>query len=210
LGSPPNAIDTLALPDAQAPDRPRLSAPVILGVVVLAIVTVLLTWRASLLESRLEEEREQPELVSKPAPDFSASTLDGRTVTLADFRGQKKVVVAFWASWCGPCRLEMPNLIQFYKNNHSDSSDFEILAVSIDENPNEAQNFASAMKLNFPVLIDPRQRMANAFGVEGIPTMFVIDKAGKVIYGRAGFDVTMEVRLANALGITLKSAGGSQ
>ena len=210
MGSPPNAIDTLALPDAQAPDRPRLSAPVILGVVVLAIVTVLLTWRASLLESRLEEEREQPELVSKTAPDFSASTLDGRTVTLADFRGQKKVVVAFWASWCGPCRLEMPNLIQFYKNNHSDSSDFEILAVSIDENPNEAQNFASAMKLNFPVLIDPRQRMANAFGVEGIPTMFVIDKAGKVVYGRAGFDGTMEVRLANALGITLKSAGGSQ
>jgi peroxiredoxin len=177
---------------------------------VLAIVTVLLTWRASLLETKLEDEREQPELVSKLAPDFSASTLDGRMVALADFRGQKKVVVAFWASWCGPCRMEMPTLIQFYKNNHSDSSDFEILAVSIDEDPKEAQNFASAMKLNFPVLIDPRQRMANAYGVEGIPTMFVIDKAGKVIYGRAGFDATMEIGLANALGITLKSTGGSR
>ncbi len=208
MGSPPNAIDALALPDAQPSGRPQLSVPAILGIVVLAIVTGLLTWRASLLETRLEEEREQPELVSKPAPDFSASTLDGHTVALADFRGQKKVVVAFWASWCGPCRMEMPNLIQFYKNNHSDSSDFEILAVSIDEDPKEAQNFASAMKLNFPVLIDPRQKMANAYGVEGIPTLFVIDKAGKVIYGRAGFDMTMEVGLTNALGIKLKSAEG--
>jgi peroxiredoxin len=203
-------MDTLALPNAPAPGRPRLSAPAILGIAVLAIVTVLLTWRASLLETKLEDEREQPELVSKLAPDFSASTLDGRMVALADFRGQKRVVVAFWASWCGPCRIEMPTLIQFYKNNHSDSSDFEILAVSIDEDPKEAQSFASAMKLNFPVLIDPRQRMANAYGVEGIPTMFVIDKAGKVIYGRAGFDATMEIGLANALGITLKSTGGSR
>jgi peroxiredoxin len=203
-------METLAFQDAQAQGRLRLSAPAILGIVILAGVTVLLTWRASLLETKLEDEREQPELVSKPAPDFSASTLDGRTVALADFRGQKKLVVAFWASWCGPCRLEMPTLIQFYKNNHSDSSDFEILAVSIDEDPKEAQNFASAMKLNFPVLIDPRQKIANAYGVEGIPTMFVIDKNGKVIYGRAGFDATMEFRLATALGITVKSADGGR
>jgi peroxiredoxin len=144
--------------------------------------------------------------VDKPAPDFSALTLDGRTVSLADFRGQKKVVVTFWASWCGPCRMEMPSLIQFYKRNHSDASDFEILAVSIDEDPKAAANFATAMKLNFPVLLDSSKSVANAYGVEGIPTMFVIDKAGKVIYGHAGFDATMEFRLANELGIKPKSA----
>jgi len=208
-------MDTLALPDYQhndvpVSDRPRLSPAVIVGIVVLAVLTVLLTWRASRLETELQEQQEQPELVGKAAPDFSASTLDGRTVALADFRGQKKVVVTFWASWCGPCRMEMPNLIQFYKNNHSDSSDFEILAVSIDEDPKEAQNFATAMKLNFPVLIDARQKIANAYGVEGIPTMFVIDKAGKVSFGRAGFDATMEIRLATALGLTMKNAGGSR
>jgi peroxiredoxin len=197
-------MDTLALNDAQAPDKPRLSVPAILGIAVLAIFTVLLTWRASLLETRLLRESEQPELVEKPAPDFSALTLDGRAVSLADFRGQKKVVVAFWASWCGPCRLEMPSLIQFYKNNHSDSSDFEILAVSIDEDPKDAANFATAMKLNFPVLVDPRQKMANAYGVEGIPTMFIIDKAGKVIFGHAGYDTTMEYQLTRELGITAK------
>jgi len=203
-------MNTLALNDAQGPDRPRFLAQAILGIVVLAVFTVLITWRASLLETRLQRESEQPELVDKPAPDFSAPTLDGRTVSLADFRGQKKVVVTFWASWCGPCRMEMPSLIQFYKNNHGDSSDFEILAVSIDEDPKAAASFASAMKLNFPVLLDSSKTVANSYGVEGIPTMFVIDKAGKVIYGHAGFDATMEFRLANELGIKPKAAEGSR
>ena len=181
-----------------------------LGIAILAILTVLLTWRANQLETKLQEESEAPELVGKPAPDFSALTLDGRTVALADFRGQKKVVVAFWASWCGPCRMEMPTLIQFYKNNHSDSSDFEILAVSIDEDSREAAKFATAMKLNFPVLLDSSQKMARAYGVEGIPTMFVIDKAGNVIHGNAGLDSNLEYRLASDLGITLKNPGGSR
>ena len=197
-------MDALTLNDAQAPVRPRFSATAILSITVLAACTLLLTWRASLLETALQRESEQPELVEKPAPDFSALTLDGRTVSLADFRGQKKVVVAFWASWCGPCRLEMPSLVQFYKRNHSDSSDFEILAVSIDEDAKAAADFATTMKLNFPVLLDPRQKMANAYEVEGIPTMYVIDTTGKVIYGHAGYDAAMEYRLANELGIKEK------
>lgn len=214
MGSPQNAIDTFALHDSQrnpqGPGRPRVSLAGIVGIVALAILTVVLTWRASLLETKLQEESEQPEVVGKTAPDFSAHTLDGRTVALADFRGQKKVVVAFWASWCGPCRMEMPTLIQFYKNNHSDSSDFEILAVSIDEDSGDAAKFATAMKLNFPVLLDSSQKMARAYGVEGIPTMFVIDKAGNVIHGHVGLDSNLEYSLASELGITLKNAGGTR
>ena len=203
--------NTLALTKAASSGGPRLSAPAVLGVVVLALLTILLTWRASILETALQRQSEQPELVDKPAPDFSALTLDGRTVSLADFRGQKKVVVSFWASWCGPCRLEMPSLIQFYKTNHRDASDFEILAVSIDEDPKAAADFATAMKLNFPILVDPDQKIANAYQVEGIPTMFVIDKGGKVIYGRAGYDATMTFQLASELGIKdNKNAEGSR
>jgi cytochrome c biogenesis protein CcmG, thiol:disulfide interchange protein DsbE len=202
--------NTLALSNAASSGGPRLSAPAVLGIVVLALLTILLTWRASILEAALQRQSEQPELVDKPAPDFSALTLDGRTVSLVDFRGQKKVVVSFWASWCGPCRLEMPSLIQFYKTNHRDTSDFEILAVSIDEDPQAAADFATAMKLNFPVLVDPDKKIANAYQVEGIPTMFVIDKDGKVIYGRAGYDATMTFQLASELGIKdNKNAEGS-
>jgi peroxiredoxin len=203
--------NTLALANAPSSGTARPSAPAVLGIVVLALLTILLTWRASILETALQRQSEQPELVDKPAPDFSALTLDGRTVSLTDFRGQKKLVVTFWASWCGPCRLEMPSLIQFYKTNHRDTSDFEILAVSIDEDPRAAADFATAMKLNFPILVDPDKKIANAYQVEGIPTMFVIDKDGKVVYGRAGYDATMTFQLASELGIKdNKNAEGSR
>jgi peroxiredoxin len=176
----------------------------ILAIGLLAAFTILLVWRASVLETRLIRESEEPALVDKPAPEFSAATLDGQTVSLADFRGQKNVVVSFWASWCGPCKLEMPALIKFYKTNHNPSSDFEILAISIDEDTRDATAFAAAQKLNFPVLLDPKQRVANAYQVEGIPTIYVIDKNGKIIYGRQGFDMSMEYQLARELRIKQK------
>jgi len=199
-------MDAIPLNDAPS-SVPRLSARAIAGVVVLAALTILLTWRARLLEVHLQSEREQPALVDKQAPDFSAQTLDGHTVSLADYRGRKKVVLSFWASWCGPCRLEMPGLIKFYKKNHTAESDFEILAASIDEDTKSAEDFATEQKLNFPVLLDPRQRVANSYGVDGIPTMFIIDKDGKVIYGHAGFDMAMEFALARELGIKELKAG---
>jgi len=95
----------------------------------------------------------------------------------------------------------MPVLIEFYKKNHSDASDFEILAVSIDEDTKEAENFAAAQKLNFPVLLDPAQKMANAYEVEGIPTMFVIGKNGRILFGHSGYSAGLQFQLASELGI---------
>jgi peroxiredoxin len=99
----------------------------------------------------------------------------------------------------------MPTLVKFYQNNHHDSSDFEILAVSVDEDTKAAADFATAQQLKFPVLLDPREKMADAFQVEGIPTMFVIDKKGTVTYGREGYDMTMEYQLARQLGVDEKN-----
>ncbi|HUO25283.1 MAG TPA: TlpA disulfide reductase family protein [Candidatus Aquilonibacter sp.] len=177
-----------------------MSAKTLLAIVVLAAFTVLVTWRAHVLEVTLEAQSEEPLLVGKIAPAFSALTLDGRSVSLADFRG-KKVVVSFWASWCAPCRLEMPILAEFYKKNHVGANDFEILAVSIDEDPKEVMKFASAQKLNFPVLLDSERKIADAYGVDGIPTLFVVDENGKVAYGHAGFDMTLQFQLTRELGI---------
>jgi len=196
--------------DRQGGDAPRLSAKAIVAILVLAAFTILIIWRAHLLELTLEGESEQPQLVDKPAPNFTASTLDGRTVSLADFRGQKNIVVAFWASWCGPCRLEMPDLVRFYKRHHTDSSDFEILAVSIDREPKDAEEFAAVQKLTFPVLLDSREKMADDYDVYSIPTMFVIDKNGKIIYGHSGYNATMEYRLAAELGIKEDVHGGTE
>ena len=198
-------MDTIAIKNVGA-ESPGPSVRTVLGIAILAAFTVLMIWRAEVLETTLEREREQPSLVDTLAPDFSASTIDGRTVSLADFHGQKKVVVAFWASWCGPCRLEMPALTKFYRSNHTASSDFEILAVSIDEDPKAVNDFATAQKLNFPVLLDPGQKMASAFDVDGIPTMFVIDKRGKITYGHVGFDMNMNFSLIRELGIQQKKS----
>jgi len=199
-------MTTIALKDDSVSRWSSLPISVIVGIAALSVLTVFLTWRAYLLETDLERRSQQPFLVDRQAPDFSASTLDGRTVSLADYRGQKKVVVAFWASWCGPCRLEMPALTKFYKENHGAGSEFEILSVSIDEDLREAANFARAQQLNFPVLLDPRQKIATDYKVEGIPTLFVINKDGKITNGHVGYEMSMEYWLPRDLGIRRKQS----
>lgn len=199
-------MNTIALNDAPAPIKAGLPLKAAVAIATLAAFTILITWRARVLEMRVEGEGEEPALVGQLAPDFSATTVDGRSVSLADFRGQKNVVVSFWASWCGPCRLEMPTLTKFYQTNHDASSDFEILAVSIDDDPQDARDFATAQKLNFPVLLDSKKKVADAYGVEGIPTMFIVGKDGKITYGHVGFDMRMDFQLARELGIKPKEA----
>ncbi len=201
-------MDALTGEQAKAPTSPGFALKPILAIAVLAILTVLLTWRASVLETTLEQEGEEPALVNQMAPDFSTTTLEGTSVALADFRGKKNVVVTFWASWCAPCRLEMPGLVEFYRRNHTAASDFEILAVSIDEEPKDASDFATSQKLNFLVLADARQRIARAYEVDSIPTMFVVNKDGKIIYGHTGFDMSMEYMLVRKLGLKKPEEGG--
>jgi peroxiredoxin len=198
-------MDAIALKDDRAGTGPGVSFKTILIIAVLAAFTILITWRARVLETTLQSESERSEMVDRRAPDFSASTLDGRTVSLAEFHGQKKVVVGFWASWCRPCRQEMPVLIEFYKKNHGASSDFEILAVSIDQDIRDAADFATTQKLNFTVLLDPKNKVADAYQVDGIPAMFVIDKDGKIIYGHIGYNKDMKDELASVLGIRKKT-----
>lgn len=176
--------------------------PAALGAIaLLAVCTVALTWRAKKLEASLRERGETSELVGKAAPDFALPSLDGQRVALADFHGKKKLVVSFWASWCGPCRTEMPMLEEFYRKHRQDADKFELVAISVDEERADAEEFAMKMKIPFPVLLDPRSRTAGEYGVEGIPYLFVIDENGRVLYGQAGFNPGLEIILAHQLGI---------
>ena len=183
--------------------RGKLSPPELIGIAALAVFTLFITWKAKSLEKRLFKRSEASALVGKKAADFNLPTLDGETVSLAGYRGKKKVVVTFWASWCGPCRLELPILADFYKKYHKDSSNFEILAVSIDSDRAVAESYASSAKLPFPVLLDPQNLAAGAYSVEAIPSLFVIDSNGTITYGNTGMDQAMEVQLAMHLGISL-------
>jgi len=181
------------------PSRPPPAAS--LALAALAVFTVWITWRAKTLETGSKEHPSTPAIVGKPAPDFQLTSLDGRVVSLADFRGKKKVVVSFWASWCGPCRLEMPELSRFYKSTHKDDAGFELLAISIDDERAPAETAAKEDKMPFPVLMDSESKTANAYHVEAIPTLLVIDEQGKVVQGYTGLQTAMEVVLATDLGI---------
>ena len=197
---PPAAVDLIPTPQ---PGRPpiKLNNLQIAAIVLLAAFTIFSTWRTKKLEKSLLERTPASAMISKPAPDFSLQSLSGDTISLAGFRGKKAVVVAYWASWCGPCKIELPELKQFYEHFHKNNANFEILAISIDEEKSAAEKYAAAEQLPFPVLFDPQSKTASAYTVEAIPTTFVIDKTGKIIYAHTGMEQGMQFQLMSQLGI---------
>lgn len=107
------------------------------------------------------------------APDFELKTLDGQTLKLSQFRG-KKVMLNFWATWCPPCKAEMPDMQTFYTEV---GDKIQILAVNIDPEYDVA-GFVKEMKINFPILLDENDEATNAYQILTIPTTFFIDEEG--------------------------------
>jgi peroxiredoxin len=171
------------------------------AIALLALFTIFITWRVKRLEKSVLERTSASVMLSKNAPEFALPALSGDTVSLADYRGKKTVVVSYWASWCGPCKVELPELREFYKRYHKVDANFEILAISIDEEEADAEKYAAAEKLPFPILFDPQSKTADAYSVEGIPTLFVIDKDGKIVHAHAGLVQAMQLQLMAELGL---------
>ena len=110
--------------------------------------------------------------------NFTLTDLQGHSWTLKDLKG-KVVLVNFWATWCPPCRKEMPDLEALY-NRYKDQG-FVILAISEDEETNKVAPFIAERKISYPILLDPGQKVNNLFQVEGIPKSFVYDREGKLV-----------------------------
>lgn len=119
------------------------------------------------------------------APDFTLEDLDGNTVSLKDFQGEKIVFLNFWASWCPPCRLEMPDLNKLYQENKGD--DFIVLAINVGEPENTVKEFIEENGYSFPVLLDKTQKVGFAYNTFSIPTSVLVDKEGKIRVYRPGF-----------------------
>ncbi|MFC7370108.1 peroxiredoxin family protein [Fictibacillus iocasae] len=114
------------------------------------------------------------------APNFTLKNLEGQTVSLKDYRG-KKVILNFWATWCPPCREEMPDMQKFYSENQD--KDMEILAVNLthaEKDKKAIGEFADQYEVSFPILLDRKGETVNLFKAVSIPTTYFIDSEGTV------------------------------
>ncbi len=179
----------------------KFSPKHLLLLAVAIVVLVPIVWIARSLEKKLLRLNVAEALSNKPAPEFTLPTLSGEPVAIKDFCGKRKVVVSFWASWCGPCRMELPELQAFYEKYHEPENTFEVLAISTDDNRRDAERYVHNARLTFPVLWDEDGRTEDAYGVDGIPMLFVIDEDGKVIFAQDGYEDGLEFKLKPALGI---------
>jgi peroxiredoxin len=123
--------------------------------------------------------------VGQPAPDFSLPDLSTNTVTLSLYRGQKVVLMDFWATWCGPCRMAMPDL-QDLQDKFKDRG-FEILSVNQGESAEQVRNFIQRKKYTFHVVLDQDGAVGGKYGVRGIPTLVLVDKKGVVQWLSVGY-----------------------
>lgn len=122
--------------------------------------------------------------VGKPAPDFAAKSDSGRNVRLSELRGQV-VLINFWASWCSPCRQELPLLSKIYSQYRG--AGFALLAVNVDDNRKDAEGMLKRLDLKFPTLFDGNKRVAKLYGVDTMPATLVIDRDGRVRYVHRGY-----------------------
>lgn len=136
------------------------------------------------------------------APDFTGTTIDGETISLSDFKGKKAVIVDLWATWCGPCRLEMPELQKIYEKY---SDQIEIIAASQDVSQNKAadlvkiKNFVDELKITFTVVYDEDFNIAKKYPTPGIPYVVLIDKEGKIVKRITGYSKGLEQTVVTAL-----------
>lgn len=112
------------------------------------------------------------------APDFILKDMKGQKVRLSDLKG-KKVMINFWATWCPPCRQEMPEIEKFFQEQ---KGDIEILAINIDGGaPKNVADYIKKMKLTFPVVLDEQDKVNEMYKVITIPTTFLIDEKGVIV-----------------------------
>ncbi len=156
---------------------------------------------------RMVAEQTGPEtLVGQAAPQFSLPLLDGGTFDLASYRGKQVVLLDFWATWCGPCRVAMPTLVEVSRE-YADKG-VRYFAVNLREKPEVIRSYLKEAKLEIVVPLDKDGGIARKYNVNGIPTMVIVGKDGKVKKVHVGSSATLKQQLTSALDEIL--AGGDR
>jgi peroxiredoxin len=161
--------------------------------IIIVVITLIVSWTVfDFINSKEETENKEDTKIDVAvdsdeiglsvgdiAPDFELTTLDGETVRLSDYRG-KRVFINFWATWCPPCRAEMPDMQKLYEEKEVD---VEILAVNITEsekNEKDVTDFVKDFGLTFPILMDVNSVVSTTYKVQAYPTSYMIDSSGRI------------------------------
>lgn len=131
-----------------------------------------------------------------PAPSFQLNSSGGKPVALADLKGQI-VLLNFWASWCGPCRQEMPILEQLNRQYHAKG--VALLGVNVEPDSAAAVNWLKATPVTFPILFDTDSKVSKLYEVEGMPNTVIIDRKGVVRYIHRGYSAGAENEYLNQI-----------
>ncbi|WP_196137437.1 TlpA disulfide reductase family protein [Aliikangiella sp. G2MR2-5] len=119
-----------------------------------------------------------------PAPDFTLKSRSGENVRLSEMRGSV-VLLNFWASWCGPCRQEMPILNDIHKKY--EALGFTVLGINVDRKSEKAKEYLKGTPVDFPVLYDPESKVSELYSVSAMPSTAFIDRDGNVRFVHAGY-----------------------
>jgi peroxiredoxin len=139
--------------------------------------------------------------VGEQAPGFSLESRDGSAVSLDDLRGQV-AMINFWATWCGPCREEMPHLEALYQR-YADLG-FAVLGVNVEEDATGADAFLAETPVSFPVLFDPQNEVSELYEVIAMPSTVLVDRAGKIRFVHRGYQSGYEDEYQSEIRTLLK------
>jgi thiol-disulfide isomerase/thioredoxin len=152
------------------------------------------------LEETPEIPDRTPVSIGDPAPDFMFYTINNEEIRLSDYIGHKNVVLDFWATWCGPCRMEMPMLNDFYRRY---SDQVEVIAITSEpkNKAREIAQFINGQEINFRVIHDASTGIQNLYPTRGIPYLVFIDTNGVAVQNHTGYDPNLASELIELFGL---------
>ncbi len=166
-------------------------------IILVSVITLILV----LAGCSTDSEPSQGPQVGNQAPDFQLPSLDGQVVSLSQFLG-KPVLINFWASWCGPCRDEVPFLQEVFEDKEWAEQGLVLLAINVGEKPDTIENFMESFALSFTVLLDTNLDIARMYRARSIPMTFFIDRNGiikDVKFGSFANKKEIDRRLVNTI-----------
>lgn len=127
----------------------------------------------------IQQEPMSPPRLGNPAANFTLSDLAGNTVSLADLKGQP-VILNFWATWCGPCEAEMPEINKAYLKHKEEG--LVVLAINLAEHPDTVKSFVNYYDLAFTILLDRDKAVGKLYGARALPTTYFVDRSGTIVH----------------------------